>query len=283
MVLNLINNKHKDYNMILGTALRVKDIRNAFIHVQPDANGLLEVVNANFIADEDSIFGTVNHDWNARELQWYLSQSLSINDIPEPIPQIWQDVASIKGTINSNYGWCIYSKDNGEQYNAAINALIENADSRQAVMIYNRPTMHADSKKFGMKDFMCTNTAQLFIRDNRLFYLVYMRSNDAIYGYKGDYAWHTHVYRQAYAQLKATYPDLQPRSMMWNVASLHIYPRHAQLVADYKAEVEAAAITPSAKLDAIRAAKAAKPAKAEAAADKPAKAPVKRTRKKKTL
>jgi len=216
--------------MILGTNLRVSDIRKAFTQCEPDENGLLEIANASFIADEDSIFGTVNHEWNARELQWYLSQSLSVKDIPEPIPKIWKDVASIKGTINSNYGWCIYSKDNGYQYNAAVSALVYDKHSRQAVMIYNRPTMHADSKKFGMKDFMCTNTVQLIIRNNMLYYLVYMRSNDAVYGYKGDYAWHKHVYRQAFIQLSTEYAGLEAGPIIWNAASLHVYPRHADLV-----------------------------------------------------
>jgi thymidylate synthase len=236
MVLNLIsNNKHKDYNMILGTKLRVSDIRKAFTEIEPDENGLLEIANATFIADEDSIFGTVNHDWNKRELQWYLSKSLSVNDIPAPIPAIWQSVASTDGYINSNYGWCIYSADNGYQYDKAVATLLSDKSSRQAVMIYNRPSMHVDSKHNGMKDFMCTNTVQLLIRNNTLYYLVYMRSNDAVYGYKGDYAWHKHVYQQAYRDLLFNHPDLQQGPIVWNAASLHVYSRHAQLVHEYRA------------------------------------------------
>ena len=215
---------------VLGTALKVSDIREAFKREVPNETGNLEIINATFIADEPSIFGTVNEDWNSRELQWYLSQSLSVNDIPAPIPQIWQDIASVKGTINSNYGWCIYSADNGNQYNSAIAALVADKGSRQAVMIYNRPSMHIDSKKFDMSDFICTNTVQLYIRDNTLHYSVYMRSNDAVYGYKGDRAWHEHVHNQAAIQLSATYPGLRRGMLIWNAASLHVYPRHFDLV-----------------------------------------------------
>ena len=215
---------------LLGTTLKVKDIRAAFKAETPNETGNLEIINACFIADEPSIFGTINEDWNKRELQWYLSQSLSVKDIPAPIPKIWQDIASVKGTINSNYGWCIYSKDNGNQYTSAIAALVADKDSRQAVMIYNRPSMHKDSKKYGMSDFMCTNTVQLYIRDNTLHYSVYMRSNDAVFGYKGDRAWHEYVFNQALFDLSNTYPDLGKGLLLWNAASLHVYPRHLHLV-----------------------------------------------------
>ena len=217
---------------ILGTTLTVKDIRAAFTTAVPNESGNLEIINASFIADEPSIFGTVNEDWNSRELQWYLSQSLSVNDIPAPIPAIWQSIASTKGTINSNYGWCIYSSANGRQYDAAIAALVADSSSRQAVMLYNRPSMHTDCTTDGMKDFMCTNSVQLYVRGNALHYCVYMRSNDAVYGYKGDRAWHDYVLDQALAELR-TYPQfatLSKGTLVWNAASLHVYPRHFDLV-----------------------------------------------------
>jgi thymidylate synthase len=215
---------------ILGTVLKVADIRKAFQNESPNETGNLEIINATFIADEATIFGTVNEDWNNRELAWYLSQSLSIRDIPPPVPTIWQEIASVKDTINSNYGWCIYSADNGYQYNSAVSTLIHDKNTRQAVMIYNRPTMHVDSKKYGMKDFMCTNTVQLYIRDNMLHYIVYMRSNDAVYGYKGDRSWHEYVFTQAFTQLSTHYSGLRRGMMIWNAASLHVYPRHFDLI-----------------------------------------------------
>ena len=233
---------------ILGTALKVSDIRKAFQKETPNETGNIEIINAVFIADELTIFGTVNEDWNRRELAWYLSESLSVHDISPPVPTIWLDNASIKGTINSNYGWCIYSKDNGYQYNAAISALISDKNTRQAVMIYNRPTMHVDSKKYGMKDFMCTNTVQLYIRDNALHYSVYMRSNDAVYGYKGDRAWHEFVYNQALTQLSTHYSGLRRGMMLWNAASLHVYPRHFDLV---KEKDDSVALTTADELEEV--------------------------------
>jgi len=217
-----------------GIIAGVSDVRRTFVHLaqeSKDPNEMLEIVNASFIADEETIFGEPNHDWHAREYAWYKSQSLSVKDIPPPIPAIWQSVASTKGEINSNYGWCIYSKENGEQYNKAISALVEDPLSRQALMIYTRPTMHEDSKRDGMRDFMCTNTVQLLLRNGALHYIVNMRSNDAVFGYKGDSAWHRKVHWLAANDLMDKLGvRVKLGELIWNAGSLHIYPRHRDLI-----------------------------------------------------
>ncbi len=77
---------------------------------------------------------------------------------------------------------------------------------------------------------MCTFSVQLFIRSNILSYHVYMRSNDAVYGYKNDKFWHDFVFDQIYNHLIKYYPRLIMGDMYWNVASLHIYNRHFNLI-----------------------------------------------------
>ena len=203
----------------------VDTIRRKFCDLEPDEKGMLELVNARFIADEPAIFGTPNEDWHRRELEWYLSESLSVHDIPPPIPTIWQEVASTEGKINSNYGWCIFSTENWSQYDHAIEALQKDPYSRQALMIYTRPTMHEAARHKGMRDFICTNTVQLMIRDGELHYLVNMRSSDAVFGYKGDYAWHRFVHEKACQDL-----GVPAGKIIWNAGSLHVYPRHYHLV-----------------------------------------------------
>jgi len=99
----------------------VEDIRNYFKDALAleefviDKTGVktIELINASFIADEESIFGEPNHDYIRREIDWYLSKSLNVNDIPGKVPEIWKQVADNKGNINSNYGWCIFSPENG--------------------------------------------------------------------------------------------------------------------------------------------------------------------------
>jgi thymidylate synthase len=212
----------------------VQDIRNQFkekLAIKDFAeDGNLEIISASFIADEPSIFGEIDSTWNSRELRWYMSQSLNVNDIAPPVPAVWKQVASSKGMINSNYGWCIFSRRNGYQFHKAIDSLVKNKNSRQAVMIYIRPSMHEDSVLDGMRDFMCTYSTQLLIRNGKLHHIVNMRSNDVVYGFKGDRFWQDTVLDLALSRLKVTYPDLVKGSLYWNAGSLHVYPKHFNLV-----------------------------------------------------
>ena len=207
-------------------ALYNKLINNEFV---TDKTGVktVEILNASFIADQEAIIGTVNQDYVERELKWYKSMSLSVDDIPGGPPEIWKRVSSSKGLINSNYGWCIYSKENGSQFENVVTELTKNPDSRRATMIYNRPSMHEDYNKDGMSDFMCTNAVQYLIRDDKLHALVYMRSNDAVFGYKNDYAWQKYVL-EALADELGMHDSIG--NIFWNVASLHVYERHFKFV-----------------------------------------------------
>jgi thymidylate synthase len=207
-------------------ALYNKLIKKEFV---TDKTGVktVEVMNAAFIANEPAIFGTLNYDYIERELQWYKSISRNVNDIPGGPPEIWKRVATPDGYINSNYGWCIWSDENYNQYTNVLDELKSNPDSRRATMIYTRPTMHTDYKLNGMSDFMCTNTVQYLVRDGKLHSLVYMRSNDAIFGYKNDYAWQKHVLDELAKELSLPAGDIY-----WNVASLHVYERHFDLIKD---------------------------------------------------
>lgn len=213
--------------------MRVKDIARelkyqlAAENYVTDKSGVktIEIVNAAFIADEPVIFGKLNEDYINRELEWYKSRSLYVKDIPGPIPEIWKQVASHKGKINSNYGWCIWHEDNHLQFLNCVKELKKNPDSRRAVMIYTRPSMHTDYNQDGMSDFICTNTVQYLIRDGKLHSLVYMRSNDAVFGYKNDYAWQKYVLEEVSRMVQVPMGKIY-----WNVASLHVYERHFDLV-----------------------------------------------------
>lgn len=209
--------------------MRTSDIRDIFLDKfkKSDFNesGLLEIVGASFIADEESIFGTPNIDYIEKEIRWYNSKSRNVYDMHNP-PKIWKDIADKDGNINSNYGWCIFSSDNHRQYNRVLEHLNNNPHTRQATMIYNRPTMHDDSISNGMRDFMCTNAVNYELRDGRLSCVVQMRSNDCVFGYKNDYAWQLYILKKLANSLNVQIGDIH-----WQVASLHIYPRHFELIA----------------------------------------------------
>ena len=186
---------------------------------------MIELVGESFIADQPAIFGTVNQEYVQHELDWYLSTSLNVNDIPGGPPKIWQQVSDKDGFINSNYGWCIFHPDNGFQYDRTKEELLKNPWSRRAIMIYNRPSMHMDYNLNGMSDFMCTNAVQYLIRDDKLNAVVQMRSNDVVFGYKNDYAWQKFVLDKLAADL-----EIDPGKIIWNAGSLHVYERHFKLV-----------------------------------------------------
>lgn len=211
----------------------VEDIRNEFAYklkdndFVTDKSGVktLEIINASFIADEPSIFGTPSADYIRRELEWYESESLNVNDIPGQTPQIWEQISDNDGKINSNYGYLVFSSENHHQYKRVREELSLNPNSRRAVMIYQRPTMHYDYNVNGMSDFICTNAVQYLIRNNKLHAVVQMRSNDVIFGYNNDWAWQKYVQLKLAKELMVEAGDIQ-----WSVGSLHIYERHFNLV-----------------------------------------------------
>lgn len=222
--------------------IKVNDIRELLAEQYLNENFItdksgvktVELVGASFIADEALIFGTENEEYIQNELQWYLAQSLNVNDIPGKTPAIWNAVASPEGLINSNYGYLVLSEENGSQYRNVLHELLFNRESRRAVMIYTRPTMHTDWCTGGMSDFICTNAVQFLIRDGKLHMIVQMRSNDAVFGYKNDYAWQKYVQWTLLEDLvKRTGECILAGSITWQVGSLHVYERHFKYITDY--------------------------------------------------
>jgi thymidylate synthase len=205
-------------------------LRDKYLAGDQNDDGTIELIGESFIADEPTIFGVVNDDYVQRELEWYKSESLLVADIPGDTPKIWRDHASSKGEINSNYGYLIFSKENGSQYNRVLSNILMNPGTRHGVMIYTRPSMHTDWTRDGMSDFVCTNTVQYFVRDGKLETVVQMRSNDVVFGYRNDYAWQVYVRDQLLADLKKFNRKLQVGRIVWNAASLHVYPRHHFLI-----------------------------------------------------
>lgn len=224
--------------------MTIEQVRNYFVEQYKAKNfvvdktgvSTLELVGASFCANEASIFGSVNDDYIERELEWYLSQSLYVKDIPGMVPKIWQDVSSRDGKINSNYGYLVFNSENYAQYENVLMELTRSPNSRRAVMIYTRPSMHSNWCVDGMSDFICTNAVQYMIRNGMLEVVVQMRSNDVVYGYRNDYAW------QKYVQDKLVYDyncgtkkadKIVAGKITWQVGSLHVYERHYSLVEKY--------------------------------------------------
>lgn len=222
------------------TIATIADIRNELKHLYKEGSfrdgkygKTVEIQNAHFLADEDWIIRKPNYDYAKREIEWYESQSLYVKDIPGEVPKIWQACADRDGKINSNYGWCIFSDENYRQFYNCVDRLLYDEHTREACMIYNRPSMQYDFNYHGMHDFMCTYAVQAFlnkVRDDinvcQLDYTVFMRSNDAVFGYCNDLQWHKYVQSKMIDELNQHNLNVIKGDIIWNAASLHVYERH---------------------------------------------------------
>jgi len=224
--------------MINPNLFSVSDIRRMLVNkykakeytIDKTCVKTVELIGMSFIASDDTIFGTVNEDYISREFDWYLSRSLFVKDIPGDTPAIWNQVASVNGEINSNYGYLALSEENGAQFANVCNELRSNKDSRRANMIYTRPSMHTDYNRDGMSDFICTNTVQYFIRDSKVSCIVNMRSNDAWAGYRNDYAWQKYMLGLVAMDLYGSAYKEFVGDIVWQVGSLHLYEKQFYLL-----------------------------------------------------
>ena len=197
----------------------------------------IEIQNAHFIADKAWIVREPNYEYFNRELEWYLSQSLNVNDIPGGAPTMWKACADKDGFIHSNYGWVIFSDENGNQFMHCKNKLLEDKHTREAVMIYDRPSMQTEYNKNGMHDFMCTQYVQYFIneRDGKEYVdcIVNIRSNDAVFGYDNDCLWFDYVLNLLADYLTNVHGRETNKGIIyWNAGSLHVYERHFKFLED---------------------------------------------------
>jgi thymidylate synthase len=175
-----------------------------------------------------------NREYIKNEIEWYCSKDRCIfGHKGIESNKIWKQCATENGIVNSNYGYLVFSASNFNQYDYALQSLIKNKYTRQSVIIYNRPQIQIehDDGINANHDFICTMYTHQFIEnDNTFTYIVYMRSNDIIYGLPNDYSWHYYVYHKMFNELKEKYPELKIGKIIWHAGSLHIYERHYDLL-----------------------------------------------------
>lgn len=201
--------------------------------VLEDGRKTVEIQNAHFVADKDFIIREPSYKYAQNEIEWYESQSLNVYDIPGGAPKIWRECAGVDGKVNSNYGWCIFSEENGLQYKNCLYNLIHDNATRQAVMIYTRPSMQQEYNKNHMHDFMCTHYVHCFLNYDEqktkyfLKYIVYQRSSDAVFGFNNDHQWHQYVQKMLASDLSTALDKpvfLDP--IEYNMGSIHVYETH---------------------------------------------------------
>lgn len=156
------------------------------------------------------------------EVVWYMSGSLKTDYIWN-FSTLWPNIVNEKWEINSNYGYLVFHKKNAwnwtkTQYEYVIETLKKDKDSRQAIIHYNQAEHQIETK-----DFPCTMNQQFFIRDNKLYWVSNMRSNDIIFGLTFDIVWFSLVTQSIYLDLKDTYQNLELGWLIHNAGSFHYY------------------------------------------------------------
>jgi thymidylate synthase len=202
--------------------------------------------SVNWVADADSMIGEVNTDWVRRELDWFFSGSDELADMEGPVPQLFQQCAGHDGKVNSAYGYILF-RHGGERlpqppslFERVVNTFDrEGLGTRHAVAIISDRDIHQLARYNGRNDFICTNALNFMVdADNRLHIIAQMRSMDAVFGYRADYSMWDALMSYLIGTLEINYPELERGTITFQVANLHVYPRHFALLADTARETD---------------------------------------------
>jgi thymidylate synthase len=143
-------------------------------------------------------------------------QLLSGTSFPKTViavgPQ-FKNYTEDNGVFHGAYGL----RTNG-QYDAVIDKLKNDSDSRQAVVTIWNPEYDNQPSK---RDYPCTVLHQFRIRNNKLNMSVYMRSNDVWLGAAYDFFQFTQVQIALASVL-----GIEPGKYAHHAGSLHIYEQH---------------------------------------------------------
>ena len=169
-----------------------------------------------------------------KEMAWYLSGDRT-SDYIKGEAKLWSKITNLDGTLNSNYGYLVFyhrtlhpslKGTTYTPYEWAFNSLVNDKDTRQAVMTYNNGGYNFDNNH----DYICTQHQAFFIRDNFLKCFIALRSSDSIWGLPYNMIWWSFVQQELYLDLLPVYPDLKLGNIEVDIYSSHIYSRHYDLV-----------------------------------------------------
>lgn len=209
--------------------------------------------SVNWIADRDSMIGSINEDWVRRELDWFRSGSDRLDNMEGPVPKLFQACAGEDGRVNSAYGHILFNRQvmnhsasQAVLYDRIFDTLVgEGLETRHAVAIISDRDIHELARYNGRNDFICTNALNIMVdRDNRLHIIAQMRSMDAVFGYRADYSMWDDLMKTLLIDLN-NYDDAFPSfgtvtrgDITFQVANLHVYPRHLDLLDDVATDID---------------------------------------------
>jgi thymidylate synthase len=196
-------------------------------------NGIFKISNPLSCLYENKVRGS-QYKYIAGELLWYFSGSNDL-DFIKKYSKFWEKLVNEDRSLNSAYGHLIFTKKNENKFNQwrwAYRSLIEDKDTRQAIMHFNLP----EHQFIGNKDFVCTLNLLFQIRDNRLNLTTMMRSNDVILGLPMDIVFFVSLQLQMLKLIKVKYPEVELGAYTHIANSLHLYDRNFEIVKNMLAE-----------------------------------------------
>lgn len=187
----------------------------------------------------------------AAEFLWYYSGRNDAAFIGR-FAKMWESIKSPDGTVNSAYGFLLFTDrrtNDRNQYEWAYSSLALDPHTRQAIMHFNNES----HQYFDNKDFVCTMYGNFHIRDNKLHLSIFMRSNDAILGTPTDIPFFCSLQLHMLKHLRDNFiPDLELGTYTHLANSFHVYERHYDLVQSMLAEPFQPVQIPPIKTDLIK-------------------------------
>lgn len=191
---------------------KINEILNARIEIKVPQSNLFE-----------NGYRNIPLKYLANELILYFKGSNDATDFGNA-SKFWNNIKNDDGTVNSAYGHLIFRQQNDAmwtQWEWAKQSLLQDKDSRQAIMHYNNPKHQYG----GVKDFPCTLDSQFFIRNDELSLTTHMRSNDVFFGVTYDFPFFMLLMQCMRLELLHKYPNLTLGSYTHIAGSLHAYER----------------------------------------------------------
>jgi thymidylate synthase len=175
----------------------------------------------------------VNCGMGVGEFLWYWNEDRNLSTMLYYNKRM-KDFSDDGMTLNSAYGYRMKRKltlHGFTQWYVVIETLLQDPDSRRAIIHINEPSDQSTALFVGSKDVPCTLSLQFFIRNNKLDLHVSMRSNDVIWGLTYDLFAFT-LFQECMLlclQGKEKFKDLQLGSYYHTAGSMHLYERHFEM------------------------------------------------------
>ena len=209
----------------------------------PRGHKTIEKLNVNVTIQKPTSEPVVTNDekrnkvianYTNKELDWYESGDVKVENVPA---KFWETLADIEGNVVSNYGHLIKGDESEGNilecpknellqttsrhwlrtpYNWAKKCLMEDVNTRQAIVRINKPK----HLYHGSKDIPCTMYLNFLIRGDRLHLIVRMRSNDLTFGFPYDIVYFSKLLHDMANDL-----DIEPGPIHFSADSCHIYER----------------------------------------------------------